>query len=88
VIARRRHGARSGSAVNLGFGISANVPRILLEEGATVTSPGSSSRDRSAAFRCSTSPLAAPRTRKHSCLALSVSLTSRVVASMPRCCRS
>ena len=41
VIARRgaqelRHGRRS----NLGFGISANVPRILIEEGCTAPSPG------------------------------------------------
>jgi acyl CoA:acetate/3-ketoacid CoA transferase len=64
VIARRAAmELRDGEAVNLGFGISAFVPRILLEEGLDGPSPGSSSRARSAACRSSASRSAVRRTR-------------------------
>ncbi len=68
VIARRvAQELRHGDAVNIGFGISANVPRILIEEGLHGAVTWSSSRAPSAASRCWTSSSGARPTPSASC---------------------
>ena len=57
---------RDGDAVNIGFGISANVPRILIEEG----HHGADLDDRTGrrrGIRCWISSSAAPQMQKRSC---------------------
>jgi acyl CoA:acetate/3-ketoacid CoA transferase len=70
VIARRAaQELRDGEAVNLGFGVSALVPRILLEEGLDGAVTGWSSRAPSEASPSSGSRSVVLRTRMLSCVA-------------------
>ena len=89
VIARRvAQELRYGDAVNIGFGISANVPRILIEEGqhgdvTWVIEQGAVGGVPLLDFQFGCAPM--PR---RSCPRPTSSPTSRARASIARCCPS
>ncbi len=76
---------QAGSAVNLGFGISANVPRILLEEGLHGAVTWVIEQGAVGGCRCWILPLAAPPMPTPICRRPISSPISRVRASTPRC---
>ncbi len=79
---------QAGSAVNLGFGISANVPRILLEEGLHGAVTWVIEQGRSAGCRFWILPLAAPPMPMPICRRPISSPIFRARALMPRFCPS
>ena len=89
VIARRvAREIRTGWVVNIGFGISANVPRSFWRRAGTAKRPGSLNRALSAASRCWSSNSAVPQTQRRSWIRRTSSLISRPADSTPRCCHS
>ena len=77
-----------GMAANIGFGIAANVPRILLEEGAHGAVTWVLEQGRSAGFLCWGSHSDARPTPRPSSPPRTSSPICRAAASTPRCCRS
>ncbi|MFD2442212.1 malonate decarboxylase subunit alpha [Paracoccus kondratievae] len=89
VIARRvAQELRSGWAVNIGFGISANVPRILIEEGLHGAVTWVIEQGAVGACRCWISSSAAPVMQRRSSLRrISSAISRRAVLTVP-CCPS